>query len=321
MKRLHATKIISAFLRKSFNDFVFVRCPSDFAHTFLIVADGEEYVIKLVEYKNVVSKIRHDKKHIQNIISLSEHFNKHGRIRTISVSSFLLGPRYSILLLQKEKISKIKIEKTAHFKKIGQAIATFHKLGDSFEFQKLPWNHFPPHFVVVLKRHNRWNEIKGFLEKNRKHINSEHNVTCHNDIHDGNIFISNKKIIFLDIDDICKGSCFNDLGMVIANFTKSENSKVYLLKAIERLLIGYGEDYSSKNILRVILFALRKLYFTEAYFLYAWSAKKTPINFVFELRKRQRILNSLLAGYLKKVERQKLKHFLLWQFLEYLIHS
>jgi len=298
MKRPQAIKIISGFLRQNFNDFVIIKSLSDFAHTFLVVADRKEYVIKLIEYKNVVSKIRHNKKHIKNIIFLAKYFSRNSHIKTISISNFLLRPRYSILLLKKEKISKIQIEKITHFKKIGHALKIFHQLGDSFEFQKLPWNHFPPHFVDALKKHRRWNQIKSFLEKNRKCIDSKHDVTCHNDIHDRNIFLSNKRIIFLDIDDICKGSCFNDLGMVIANFTKSKNSKTFILKAIERLLIGYGKDYSSKNILQVILFALRKLYFTEAYFLYAWSVKKTPLDFVSELRKRQEILNSLLVDYL-----------------------
>ena len=76
MKRPQAIKIISGFLRQNFNDFVIKKSLSDFAQTFFVVADKQEYVVKLIEYQNVVSKIKHNKKHIQNIIFLSNWFSE-----------------------------------------------------------------------------------------------------------------------------------------------------------------------------------------------------------------------------------------------------
>jgi len=206
--------------------------------------------------------------------------------------------KYSILLIKKEVLSKFKIKRASDFEILGKAILSFHSSCNLIKLQKQAWDSFPSHFVSTLKRNGRWKDVKKFLNKNEKHIHTKSIATCHNDIHDGNIYMCGKEIIFLDIDDMCRNSYFSDLGMAVANFANSSYSKPNLLKAIKHLLSGYNKKHSPANILNVALFALRKLYFTEAYYLYASELKNTSLKIIPELRKRQKLLDYFIEDYL-----------------------
>lgn len=296
MEYFKAKKVILSYLKNNFRKYKINKRLSEFAYTFDVIADGGRYVIKLVERKNIVSKIIHDERHIKCIVKVSKEINDNNKnIKTIYIVDFLCYGDCSLLLTKKEKISKIKIKATSGFKLLGEAILSFHLSCAKIQLQKSRWNNFPSHFISTLHKHGRWKEIERFLVENKKYINLKIPVVCHNDIHKGNVYLSKKNIIFLDIDDICMDSHFNDLGMAIANFTNSTYSKRKLLEAIKFLLIGYCEEISRNSILNVLLFTLRKLYFTEAYFLYS---QKENAKFIGELRKRQKLIVSIFKNYL-----------------------
>lgn len=298
MNYFEAKKIFLRFLKNNFRSFKIKERLSEFAHTFAVVADGSEYVIKLIEYRNIVSNVLHTTQHIEDIISASKKINNCKNIGTISVARFLPGKKYSILLIKKEKILKLTIKRVSDFENLGKAILSFHSSANFIKLQKLSWNNFPPHFVFALKGHNRWQTVRKFLDKNKKIIDTKDIAICHNDIHDGNIYKSGKKIIFLDIDDMSENSCYSDLGMAIANFTNSSYSKKQLSKAVELILAGYNKKNSINNIINTASFALRKLYFTEAYFFYSHSINGRSLKFIDELRKRQDMLNLFMKDYL-----------------------
>lgn len=298
MNYSNAIKIISRYLKNNFRVFEIRKRLSKFAYTFVIVADGRKYIIKLLEYRNVVSNILHSKQHIGSIVAASKKINDDGNIKTISIIDFLCRKKYSILLIRKEEISKLDIKRASDFKILGKAILSFHSSCNLIRLQKLAWDNFPSHFISILKKHGRWNAIKQFLNKNERYIDTKNITTCHNDIHDGNIYVCDKKIIFLDIDDMCKNYYFSDLGMAVANFTNSSYSKPKLLKAIKSLLSGYNKKHSPTNIRNVALFALRKSYFTEAYYLYANKINGGSLKIVPELRKRQKLLSNFVEDYL-----------------------
>ena len=123
-------------------------------------------------------------------------------------------------------------------------------------------------------------------------------ANCHNDIHDGNIFMNGRKVIFLDVDDICMSHPFNDIGMIVANFIDSSMTLRYIERAIHELLKGYGEYPTTNNFRMIIVFAIRKLYFTESYFLHVQTTKEIKGDLILEMRKRQDILMALLPNYL-----------------------
>ena len=300
MKSELAISRMSEYLQGRFGSFKLRRRLSDFAYTFLITGDGKDYIIKLIEHKNVVSKIEHTRKHIEAMVMASKMINRSRTIKTISVVDLVIEDRYAILLIKKEKLSKISIMGQSLFQRLGKSIAGFHLACRSIGFKRLAWNNFPTHFIVALKSQNRWQEVRHFLNKSKKLIDRSHLkiVACHNDIHAGNVYYSEGKIIFLDVDDMCSESCFNDLGMVIANFIDSSYSRDKVISVISFLLGGYGMSNSNKNILNTLIFALRKSYFTEAYFLYANATQQKPPAFIYELRKRQSLLQGLIQDYL-----------------------
>lgn len=294
----NAIKIISRYLKSNFRVFEIKKRLSEFAYTFTVIADGREYIIKIIEHKNVVSDILHNEQHIESIITASKRVNDNIDIKTISIINFTCRKKYSILLIKKETLSKFKIKRVSDFNILGKAILSFHSSCNLIRLQKLAWNNFPSHFVSILKKYGRWNVIKQFLNKNEGRVDMKNIASSHNDIHDGNIYVCDKKIIFLDIDDMCKNSYFSDLGMAIANFTNSSYSKPKLLKAIKSLLSGYNKKHSQDRIRNVALFALRKSYFTEAYYLYANKINGSSLKIIPELRKRQKLLNNFIEDYL-----------------------
>ncbi len=291
---------ISTYLQGHFQSFSLRKRLSDFAYTFLVTAGGKDYIIKLIEHKNIVSKIKHTRKHIEAMIMASKVINQSRSIKTITVIDFVIEDRYAILLIEKEKLSKISRVGPSLFQRLGKSMADFHSACRSIDFQRLAWNNFPPHFIVALKSRNRWQEVSHFLSKSEKLVGRSRlkTVACHNDIHAGNVYYSGRKILFLDIDDICSESCFNDLGMVVANLIDSHYPKDKAIDMINLLLHGYGVGNSKRNILSTLLFALRKSYFTEAYFLYVNTVQQKPMTFVDELRKRQCLLWSIIRDYL-----------------------
>lgn len=298
MNKNSANRIINVYLKKKFNYFFIKKRLSDFAFTFNVIGDGKHYVIKLIERKNVVSNIVHDKKHVSRIVLASSLLGNNGKIFAISVIDYFLSEEYSILLLKKEKISKIKIDKKQDFKTISQAIFNFHSTCKDINFKKLPWNNFPRHFKEALRRNSRWSIVDSFIRKNAKYIDRINIVSCHNDIHAGNVYYLRKKIIFLDLDDMCRSSYFNDLGMLLANFMNSNYSSDDLLKTITNIFKGYNLKMSRTNILNISIFSLRKLYFTEAYFLYANKKNAQLPRFVCEIRKREDIIKNFMESYL-----------------------
>lgn len=265
----------------------------------MISSHGKNYIIKLVERINIATKIVHDKRQVQSVILASRSINSKKIIKTIKIIDIVLRNDYSIFLIEEENIKEIVIDSDETFKKLGRAVSVFHSACSSIEFSRLHWNNFPAHLIKMLKKCNRWSEIKKFLYNNFKDKNHGKVVVCHNDIHAGNIYFSNNnKVIFLDIDDMCKEYYYHDLGMIIANFTNSSYSPSELNGAIEKLLIGYNVETSDKNIKNTLLFAIRKLYFVEAYFLYSNLFLNTrDFEFIKELRKRQAKIKSFLNNY------------------------
>ncbi len=180
---------------------------------------------------------------------------------------------------------------------ISLAIFNFHYACRRISFKKLPWDNFPVHFKESLKNDNRWLEVNNFIRKNYKYIDKKKLVTCHNDIHEGNLYFLRNKIIFLDLDDMCKSSYFNDLGMLLANFMSSTYSSANLIEVIANIFEGYNLKMSKFNILNISLFALRKLYFTEAYFIYA--KKNSSFSYpIYEIRKKVDILKYFINNYI-----------------------
>ena len=211
---------------------------------------------------------------------------------------FLCTSDYALILIRKEHLKKLNIHSFSDFKFFGKSIRNFHTSCSSLKLQKLPWNNFPDHFRKTLKRHRRWDEVSDFLRLSREHIIKNSEVNCHNDIHAGNVFLSKGKVIFLDIDDMCATTYFNDLGMVIANFTDSKFTSSKIMKCVKSVLIGYGVKPQSQAIHNTLIFALRKLYFTEAYYLYKHEKKGTSMLFVNELRRRQKLIKDTVTDYL-----------------------
>ncbi len=230
----------------------------------------------------------------------SRMINQSCVIKTISVVDLVMEDGYAVLLIKKEKLSKINRVGPSLFHRLGKSMTNFHSACRSIDFQKLAWNNFPSHFIVALKSRNRWREVNHFLSKSEKLVGRSRlkTVACHNDIHAGNVYYSGRKIIFLDIDDMCSESCFNDLGMAVANFIDSHYSKDRAISMIHLLLNSYGVGNSRRNILSTLIFALRKSYFTEAYFLYVNAVQQKSTTFVNELRKRQCLLQSIIRDYL-----------------------
>lgn len=293
-----AKKLCIKYLESNFLNIKLGPRLSEFANTFAVRGDGKDYILKLITTNNVVSIIKHTKEHIRALISISRRVNDMNKVRTISVKDFNIHKNYALILFRKEHLKKLKIHSFNNFKLFGKSISNFHTACLSIKMQKLPWNNFPEHFKKTLKRHKRWDEVSVFLRQFHGHIIKNSDVNCHNDIHVGNIFLSGDKVIFLDIDDMCKTTLFNDLGMVIANFTDSKFTSLKMLKCVKSLLTGYGVRPQSQVILNILIFALRKLYFTEAYYLYRRENKGTSVLFINELRKRQKLVKHLMADYL-----------------------
>ena len=285
------------FLEKNFSRFKLIKKLGHFSPTFLVLANNEEYIVKTITYKSFGSVINHDKKHIEQLIAASSIINRCKDIKTISIISYFLSDEYSILLFKKDNLSEVVLRTTSEFTKFGAAIHSFHAASSSARLQKLPWNNFPEEYITELKNNNRWLIVKKFLSDYENYIDNENNVSCHNDIHAGNIFFSDSKIMFLDIDDMCSDSYFNDLGMVIANFTDSNYSKKQIREMIESLLTGYCNEYTESDIINIAIYALRKLYFTEGYYLYFRKITNEPVEFIDELIKRQNLLMDFLSDY------------------------
>lgn len=285
------------FLKKNFSQFKLIKKLGHFSPTYLILANGEEYIVKTINRTTFGSIINHDKRHVEQLVATSSIINKSKDIKTISIISYFLSDKYSILLFKKDDISEVVLRTTSEFKKFGAAIHSFHTASSSARLQKLPWNNFPEDYITELKNNNRWLTVKKFLSDYEDYIGSENNVSCHSDIHAGNIFFSDSKIIFLDIDDMCHDSYFNDLGMVIANFTDSNYSKKQLREAIESLVTGYCKEYIESDIIDIAIYALRKLYFTEGYYLYFRKITNEPVEFINELTRRQNLLIDFLSDY------------------------
>lgn len=298
MNKNSANRIIKVYLKKKFNSFVIKKGLSNFAFTFSIFGDGNDYIIKLIERKNVGSNIIHDKKHVNKVVLATLLLRDTDKIFSVNIIDYYLSEEYSIFLLKKEKISKIKIGKKQDFKIISQAIFNFHYACKNIPFKLLPWDNFPQHFQETLKNNNRWDTVSSFIKKNAKYVDRKNLVSCHNDIHERNIYYSRKKVIFLDLDEMCKSSYFNDLGMLLANFMNSAYSSIDLLEAISNILKGYNLKMSKTNILNISIFSLRKLYFIEAYFLYTNKKNAQVPRFVYEIRKREDIIRSFMENYL-----------------------
>ena len=293
-----AQKICIEYLESNFLNIKLGSKLSEFANTFAVRGDSKDYILKLITTYNVVSLVKHTKEHILALISISRSVNDIDKVRTISVTDFYIHKNYVLILIKKEHLKKLNIHSFSDFKFFGKSIRNFHTSCSSIKLQKLPWNNFPDHFRKTLKRHRRWNEVSAFLRQFRGHIIKNSDVNCHNDIHAGNIFLSGDKVIFLDIDDMCTTTYFNDLGMVIANFTDSKFTRSKMLKCVKSVLIGYGVRPQSQVILNTLIFALRKLYFTEAYYLYRHEKKGTSMLFVNELRRRQKLIKDTMTDYL-----------------------
>lgn len=297
MNKNAANKILKTYLKEGFNSFIIKKRLSDFAFTFNIFGDGRDYIIKLIEKKNVVSNIIHDKKHVNKVVSAILSL-KDNNILSVNIVDYYLSKEYSIVLLEKEKLSKIKGVKKEDFKIISRAILGFHSACKNISFKLLPWDNFPQHFKEALKNNNRLDLVNSFIRESAKYIDRKNLVSCHNDIHAGNIYYSKEKVIFLDLDDMCKSSYFNDLGMLLANFMDSSYSNTDLFEAISNILKGYNLKMSKNNILNISIFSLRKLYFTEAYFLYVNKKNAQLPRFVYEIRRREKIIINFMESYL-----------------------
>lgn len=108
-----------------------------------------------------------------------------------------------------------------------------------------------------------------------------------------------EKIFFLDLDEMCVSGYSNDLGMAIANFWDPAhiNDEYVLNRAIE-ILRGYtgsvGELYEV-DIVPILVYSLRKLFFTEAYFLFLGDLKgQRHLEFIEELRKKEKQIDGLI---------------------------
>ncbi|OGI66342.1 hypothetical protein A2647_01885 [Candidatus Nomurabacteria bacterium RIFCSPHIGHO2_01_FULL_40_24b] len=291
-------KICDKYLKSNFLNVKLGPKLSEFANTFAVRGDGNGYILKLITNYNAVSIIEHTKEHISALISISQCVNNMDKVRTISVTDFKIQNDHALFLIRKEHLKKLKIHSFKDFKSFGKSISNFHNACSSIKMQKLPWNNFPDHFRKTLKQYRRWDEVLVFLRQFREPVIRNSEVNCHNDIHAGNVFLSKGKVIFLDIDDMCATTYFNDLGMVIANFIDSNFTSSKILKCIRSLLTGYGVNPQPQAILNTLIFALRKLYFTEAYYLYRHEKKGTSVLFVNELQRRQKLIKDIMIDYL-----------------------
>ena len=52
------------------------------------------------------------------------------------------------------------------------------------------------------------------------------------------------------------------------------------------------------DIINIILFSLRKLYYIEGYYLYSKKMNKGSMSFIYELRRRQGLLNDFIKDYI-----------------------
>lgn len=280
--------ILLTYLSAKFQSFEIGDCLSDFACTFFVCADDTKYVVKLLHRFNYVSILDHNRSHVQNIVAVSNSVNDKNIIKTVDIVDIVYGDDYSILLLKVENLKVFQINSINDFYDLGFAVRTFHDCCKNLYVQELPWDNFPRHFISVLQKNSRWSIISDFIEDNKAYIQKvDDKVVCHNDIHEGNLFLSDNKMLFLDIDDICQTSYFNDLGIIIANYINTSYSHDELIYSIDILLKGYRKPKTKKAVITTLIFSLRKLYFTEAYYLFAEENGINNNGIICDLRKKQ----------------------------------
>jgi hypothetical protein len=284
-------------VERNFSTYTLIQKLSHFSHTYLISADSVEYIVKTIKYKNFGSVVRHDAVHVEQLVEAASAINQTNNIATISIIDSSINTESSVFLFKKNDISTIELQTDAEFQNIGTAIKSFHNACSSIHFQTLPWNNFPEVYITELIGNNRWIEIEQFLSKYQEYVSLHQRVSCHNDIHAGNIFYSGDKIIFLDIDDICSDSYYNDLGMVMANFTDSSYTQLQLQVKMKSLMTGYSGTYSEADSINIAIYALRKLYFTEGYYWYFRKMTGETTSFIEELQKRQKLFQGMLDAH------------------------
>jgi len=119
-------KICVRYLESNFLNFKLGLKLSEFANTFAVRGDGEDYILKLITTHNVVSIIKHTKEHILALICISRSVNDMNKVRTISVTDFYIHKNYALILIKKEHLKKLNIHSSSDFKFFGKSICNFH---------------------------------------------------------------------------------------------------------------------------------------------------------------------------------------------------
>jgi hypothetical protein len=250
-------------------------------------AGSERYVAKLIPLHNTVSFARTDVGTIRAIARMSSRIaasTAEVRVpRVVKVRSTAEG---TFVLMVEEPLHPCAIVGRSSLIELGRAIRAFHDgagRGPHSFLEGRPWNCLTPEFERALYRHERFEDCErhlaktSFVETRDMNLGS---VVCHNDLHAGNVWRSERTLFFLDLDESCIASPLNDIGVALANFGfESERTEPAqpdrVLEAIDHLVEGYdlrgvilGAMASDARRHAILAYALRKLHLIEAHLLY-----------------------------------------------------
>lgn len=281
-------KSIHSFCRDYFenNNFtVHNEYLSDFNYVFKVSSGNLRYIVKFYSFYNPISLIRINRQYTETVIELSEKVNKTAKYvkipRYISILQTNIG---TFFLMKEEKFAQASAS-NINLHKLGKALKEFHSGLNSTKNTGmiiLPWNHFSPEFRNAFEEHNRWDVVQDFLYTyfpGKKYFYTPNMVINHNDIHAGNIYYSNSKYLFLDLNEMCLATPLNDIGIIVANYViDPEISLSKLDNKLKILLKGYCNKEEINTYVKqkkvILVFALRKLFLIEGYFLYSGLMKK-----------------------------------------------
>ena len=198
---------------------------SEFNSVHKVLFKNREYIVKLSSYNNPISLIRVSDLYADYVLKFASRINR-------STSTVLMVPDYLtstttdyglIFLMHKNQVSPLP-PSDVNLYRLGMAVGKFHKASLNIKEKgmiTLPWNHFSPEFKIVLEKAGRLQEIKQFLFRHvpsKQYLYGDQLLVNHNDIHAGNIFLSDARYLFLDLNEMCLAHPFNDLGICVANY-------------------------------------------------------------------------------------------------------
>lgn len=280
---------------------------SEFNEVYRVFYNNKKYIVKHTAFYNPISLIRANKQFAESIYRVTKQTHNH--TKRLALPEYL---RYEVndfgvfYLMHETQLKRLPPEE-ADLVMLGEALSEFHIsfTNNDSGMIILPWNHFSPEFRAIFVENKRWDVVSSFL-KNYYPGNeyfSNNLIVNHNDIHAGNIFLSNSRYMFLDLNEISLADPLNDLGIIVANYIINPTIEGDELdNKLSLLLSGYYRSQkmtvSTKQRQMIYIFALRKLFLIEGYFLYSgYKRNNYNTTFIQWLRDSQ----SNITKYIEKL--------------------